>query len=52
MPAAVTRVQQQAKAKETKKREAYIKLDKKMKIGRGKYSSENGISAAARHFTK
>ena len=48
--AALIRVQQQAKAKETKKQGAYIKLDKKTKIRIGKYSSENGISAAVRYF--
>ena len=47
--AAVNRVQQQAKAKETK-RGAYIEFDEKAKIRIGKYSSENGISAVARHF--
>ena len=49
--AAVTHVQQQAKAKEIKKRGAYIKFDEKTKIRIGKYSSENGISVAARHFS-
>ena len=39
---------QQAKAKETKKRGTCIKYDEKMKIKIGKYSSENGIHAAAR----
>ena len=48
--AALIRVQQQAKVKETKKQGAYIKLDKKTKIRIGKYSSKNGISAAARYF--
>ena len=32
-----------------KKRGSYMKLDE-MKIKIGKYSSENGVSAAARHF--
>ena len=39
---------QQAK---TKKRGTYIKYDEKMKIKMGKYSSENGIHAAAKHFS-
>ena len=47
---AVNRVQQ-AKAKETKKRGPYIKFDEKTKIKIGKYSSENGVHAAARHFS-
>ena len=49
--AVTRRMQQQAKAKETKKQGAYIKLDEKMKIRIGKYSNENGISAAVRHFS-
>ena len=32
-------------------RGTYIKFAEKMKIKTGKYSSENGISAAARHFS-
>ena len=28
-----------------------MKLDEEMKIKIGKYSSENGVSAAARHFS-
>ena len=47
---AVNRVQQ-AKAKEMKKRGPYIKFDEKTKIKIGKYSSENGVHAAARHFS-
>ena len=47
---AVTHVQQQAKAGETKKRGAYNKLNKMTKIRIAKYSSKNGISAAARRF--
>ena len=34
-----------------KKRGSYMKLDEEMKIKIGKYSSENGVSAAARHFS-
>ena len=41
---------QQAKTKGNKKRGTYIKYDEKMKIKMVKYSSENGIHAAARHF--
>ena len=33
-----------------KKRGSYMKLDVEMKIKIGNYSSENGVSAAARHF--
>ena len=33
-----------------KKRGSYTKLDEEMKIKIGNYSSENGVSAAARHF--
>ena len=47
--ASVNRMQH-AKAKETKKRGAYITFDEKMKIKIGKYSSENRVSTAARHF--
>ena len=43
-------VQQQAKAKETKKWGTYIKLDEKTKIRIGKYSSENRMSTAARYL--
>ena len=39
------------RAKESKKREAYIKLDEKTKIRIGKYSSENGVSVAAKRFS-
>lgn len=35
----------------SRKQGAYIKFDKKMKIKIGKYSSKNGISMAARHFS-
>ena len=42
---------QQAKTKGSKKRGTYIKYDEKMKIKMGKHSSENGIHAAARHFS-
>ena len=50
---AVTRVQQQAKAKETKKWGAYIvhQAWREDEDQDGKYSSENGISIAARHFS-
>jgi len=34
-----------------KKRGSYMKLDEEMKIKIGKYSSENGVSAAARRFS-
>ena len=34
-----------------KKRGSYVKLDEEMKIKIGKYSSENGVSAAARRFS-
>ena len=40
------------RAKETMKRGAYIKLDEKTKIRISKYSSENGIGAAARRFSQ
>ena len=33
-----------------KKRGSYMKLDEEMKIKIGNYSSENGVSAAARHY--
>ena len=33
-----------------KKRGSYMKLDEEMKIKIGNYSSENGVSAAVRHF--
>ena len=33
-----------------KKRGSYMKLDEEIKIKIGKYSSENGVSAAARRF--
>ena len=46
---AVNRITQ--RAKQSKKRGAYIKLDEKIKIRISKYSSENGISAAARRFS-
>ena len=42
---------QQANTKGSKKRGMYIKYDEKMKIKMGKYSSENGIHAAVRHFS-
>ena len=34
-----------------KKRGSYMKLDEEMKIEIGKYSSENGVSTAARRFS-
>ena len=39
------------RAKESKKQGAYIKLEEKTKIRISKYSSENGIGAAARRFS-
>ena len=39
------------RAKETKKRGAYIKLDEKTEIRISTYSSENGIGAAARRLS-
>ena len=42
---------QQAKINGSEKRGTYIKCDEKVKIKIGKYSSENGIHAAARNFS-
>ena len=49
--AAVNNLQQaMPRGVRAKKRGSYMKLDEEMKIKIGKYSSENGVSAAARHF--
>ena len=47
---AVTGARQEEAAK--KKRGPYLKLSNKIKAKIGKYASENGDSAAARHFSK
>ena len=49
--AAVNNVQQaMPRGVGVKKRGSYMKLDEEMKIKIGNYSSENEVSAAARHF--
>ena len=48
--AAVNNLQQaMPRGVRAKKRGLYMKLDEEMKIKIGKYSRENGVSAAARH---
>ena len=50
--AAVNNLQQpMSRGEGAKKRGSYVKLDEEMKIKIGKYSSENGVSAAARRFS-